>query len=83
MFVSKALLPEGVAKTAGMVIDDGKNLPMCRIWRMEISPSLAEATEVAQGFARVPVWFVIPETPRDPLEAILALKNLSHHAYIL
>ncbi|MDR0836945.1 MAG: anthranilate synthase component I family protein [Propionibacteriaceae bacterium] len=50
---------------------------------MDISPSLAQASEQAPGFARVPVYLTLPESVRDPLAAFLTLKSLSHHAYIL
>ncbi|MDR3279000.1 MAG: chorismate-binding protein [Synergistaceae bacterium] len=46
-------------------------------------PDLSEARSFAEKFKRIPVWSVLPEDVRSPVESFRILKGVSRHCYIL
>ncbi|MDR1807263.1 MAG: chorismate-binding protein, partial [Propionibacteriaceae bacterium] len=50
---------------------------------MDITPSLAAATALAEGYRRVPVWATFPAQTLTPADAFLRLKRLSKQCFIL
>ncbi|MDR3053657.1 MAG: anthranilate synthase component I family protein [Coriobacteriales bacterium] len=47
-----------------------------------MQPTIETARKLAQGYSAVPIYKVLPETARDPLELFRVLKKLSRHCYL-
>lgn len=47
-----------------------------------MQPSIEALQTLAEGYGSVPVYTLLPEESRDPLELFCALKKLSRHCYL-